>query len=110
MIDKIKGLGSNFESKKVNSTQKTTSKVGSDNIEISEAAKLKSSELKFQAEVKSIAIQVLASESLTGPAKIQEIRDKLKSGFYDNLSEEVLHATADRLLETLVPEPRAKKV
>lgn len=93
MIDKIKGLGSNFEPKKTQAIKKTAETV-TDNVQISDAAKIK-------ADIKSITSQALSLPDKDAN-RIEEVKAKLKSGFYDNLSQEMLETTAENIAESFL--------
>lgn len=92
-IDKISGIGPVYGPKKPgklnNNIEPITSK--QDKIEISEEAK----KLHLSNLIKE-TLNVSDPERLN---KIKEIKEKLKEGFYDNLNDDILNATADKLYD-----------
>ncbi len=90
LIDKIKGIGSVLNSNKSAPIKSSNSVHSNDNIEISKDAILK-------AELSNLKTLALSSESINF-SKLEEIKSKLQNGFYDNLSEDVLKKTADKMV------------
>jgi hypothetical protein len=90
LIDKIKGISSILNSNKSAPIKSSNSFQTNDNIEISKDAILK-------AEISNLTNFALNSESLNS-SKLEDIKTKLKNGFYDNLNEDVLKKTADKLV------------
>ena len=99
-INKITKVGNqNYYSTK--KTLRTESGQENDTVQISESAKKKIYEVQLRSEAKKIAADIVASP--TSPSrqhKINEIKEKLGSGFYDNLSMEVLNKTADEIINS----------
>lgn len=94
-IDKIKNIGSAFEPKKSASVKKSSEILPSDNVQISEAAKLK-------ADIKSITMHTLSLPNTLDVDKINDIKAKLASGYYDNLSSELLDKTAEKIADSFL--------
>lgn len=90
LIDKIKGIGSVLNLNKSAPIKSSNSIQSNDNIEISKDAILK-------AELSNLNSLALGSESINS-SKLADIKSKLQNGFYDNLSDEVLKKTADKLV------------
>lgn len=99
MIDKIKSVSQTSVTNKVNSTKSLGNSLNQDSIRISKEAIEKSSELQLEADVKAITHKTLSlPEEENRKQRLQEIKQKLANGFYDNPSPEMLSATADQLL------------
>ncbi|HMV76342.1 MAG TPA: hypothetical protein PL048_02590 [Leptospiraceae bacterium] len=103
LINKIKSLGQSLEAKKASAVKSTASFISNDNIAISEAAKKKSVEMQFQADVDSITQKALIVRTDELRAnKIKDVKSKLLSGYYDNPSNDILKRTADSLLDSFL--------
>jgi phenylalanyl-tRNA synthetase alpha subunit len=94
LVDKIKNIGSIFNSNKTTPIKESKQVDSKDNIEISDNAKLK-------AEITSLKNHILNSNE-DNSVKLSEIKSKLAAGFYDNLSSDVLNKTADRLTQSFI--------
>jgi anti-sigma28 factor (negative regulator of flagellin synthesis) len=103
-IDRIGRIGgSGYEPKKASGVSKSESGLGSDSITISDAAKQLSMEAKVRQEVTTLVKQIVAEpEAQERSDKLKEIKEKLKNGEYDNLSEEVLNQVSDRITEVFL--------
>ncbi len=92
-IDKVGGISPIYEPKKpnkVSNVEPITSK--QDKIEISEEARIQHL-LNIIKETSNFLEPERAEQ-------IKQIKQKLKEGFYDNLSEEILNKIADNLYES----------
>ncbi len=99
LIDKIKSFGQSLETKKASQSKSLNDRTQNDNIEISDAAKVKATEAKLLADVKTITEHTLSMPVDSERAlRIQEIKAKLQRGDYDNPSTEMLNAIADRFV------------
>ncbi|MCB1177586.1 MAG: flagellar biosynthesis anti-sigma factor FlgM [Leptospiraceae bacterium] len=102
LIDKINRFGQNLDTKKTSQSKSSNAKLAKDNIEISDVARQKAEEAKFNADVESITKQTLSLPvDKARQAKINEIKEKLANGYYDNPSAEMLNAAADRFLSDI---------
>ncbi|TGN11906.1 flagellar biosynthesis anti-sigma factor FlgM [Leptospira ilyithenensis] len=103
-VDKIGRVGGyGYEPKKTASTSKTESNGPVDTISISDAAKKLATEAKLQSEVKQIAKQIVSAppeEDRT--EKIKAVKDRLKNGDYDNLSNNMLDKISDQIASTFL--------
>ncbi|MBK8393912.1 MAG: flagellar biosynthesis anti-sigma factor FlgM [Leptospiraceae bacterium] len=95
LIDKIKNIGSAFEPKKSAPVKKSSEILSNDNVQISDTAKLK-------ADIKSITTNTLALPNSMDAEKLNDIKSKLASGYYDNLSSEILDKTADKVADSFL--------
>ncbi len=99
MIDKIKSISQASSTNKVNLSKQIDNSLTKDSIYISREAIEKSSELQLEADVKAITHKALSlPEESNRTQRLLEIKEKLASGYYDNLTPEILSATADQLL------------
>ena len=94
-IDKIKNIGSAFEPKKSAPVKKSSELLSNDNVQISDTAKLK-------ADIKSITSHALSLPSSMDVEKLNDIKSKLASGFYDNLSPEIIEKAADKIADSFL--------
>ncbi|MCE9501391.1 MAG: flagellar biosynthesis anti-sigma factor FlgM [Leptospira sp.] len=102
-IDKIGGLGPQYEPRKSNPVKKSEPTEAKDNIFISDVARQKATEVKLQAEIKGIVGNLKSGgDDQERIEKLKEVKAKLKNGDYDNLSQEVLNKIADNISETLL--------
>ncbi|MFN3603841.1 MAG: flagellar biosynthesis anti-sigma factor FlgM [Leptonema sp. (in: bacteria)] len=91
-INKVGEIGPLYNQKKVNKTNEIPSvNFKQDKIEISEEARIQNL-LNYIKESNNSDEERLE--------KLQKIKEKLKSGFYENLNEEVLTKIADNLYDT----------
>jgi anti-sigma28 factor (negative regulator of flagellin synthesis) len=98
MIDKIKSIAQSLDTRK-SSLSKQTNTLVNDNIQISDAAKLKSSEAKIEAMIRSTASFILSQpEDKERAEKILDLRSKIRNGSYDFQSNEILRSTAENFL------------
>ncbi|HMV43059.1 MAG TPA: flagellar biosynthesis anti-sigma factor FlgM [Leptospiraceae bacterium] len=94
-IDKIKNIGSAFEPKKSASVKKSSEILPSDNVQISDAAKLK-------ADIKAITTHTLSLPNSLDIDKINDIKAKLANGYYDNPNAELIEKTADKIADSFL--------
>ncbi|MDX1960430.1 MAG: flagellar biosynthesis anti-sigma factor FlgM [Leptospiraceae bacterium] len=98
MIDKIKSIAQGLETRKTSLSKQALPAVN-DNVQISEAAKLKFSESKLQAMITSTTNLVLSMpEDGERVQKVLDIKNKIQSGTYDFQSASVLDSTAENFL------------
>lgn len=99
MIDKIKSISQTTVTNKVNSPKSQDYSLNQDSIRISKEAIEKTSELQLEADIKAITYKTLSlPDEANRNERLQEIKQKLAMGFYDNPTPEMLSATADQLL------------
>lgn len=98
-IEKINNINHLYDAKKSASTRKSAYNSGGDNIHISDVAKEKAKEIKLQSDIKYYTnVAISQPEDTAKVERLKEIKAKLKSGYYDNLSSEVLDKVADNLI------------
>ncbi len=103
-IDKVGRVGGyGYEPKKSNVTPKTESAGPVDTINISDAAKKVALEAKLQSEIKTIAKQiVVAPPEEDRLEKIKAVKERLKNGEYDNLSNEMLDKISEQITSSFL--------
>ncbi|MBE7437500.1 MAG: flagellar biosynthesis anti-sigma factor FlgM [Spirochaetales bacterium] len=96
VIDKIGGIGPSYEPRKADAARDTSgSRAGQDNIVIS-------AEASRAQEVARISRAARETEETGRADRLKEVKAKLSSGAYDNLSDEVLSTVADRVTESFL--------
>lgn len=102
-IEKIHKLGLGYESQKTVTHKKNLNFAASDNIQISDAARKKAEEVRLQADVELYTrLTVSQRDSVEKLQKLNDIKEKLTQGFYDNPSPEVLGKVAQNLVNVLL--------
>lgn len=102
-IEKIHKLGLGYETQKAFLHKKNTNFAATDNIQISDAARKRAEEVKLQADVEFYTkLTVSQPEKDDKIQKLNGIKDKIKQGFYDNPSPEVLEKVANNLVNVLL--------
>ncbi|TGN20134.1 flagellar biosynthesis anti-sigma factor FlgM [Leptospira idonii] len=103
-VDKVGRIGGfGYEPKKTTAASKSETTGPVDTISISDAAKKIASEAKLQSEVKQIAKQIVSAppeEDRT--EKLKNVKERLKNGDYDNLSNEMLDKISDQIASTFL--------
>ncbi len=94
-IDKVKNIGSAFEPKKSAPVKKSSELLSNDNVQISDTAKLK-------ADIKSITAHAISLPASMDIEKLNDIKSKLASGYYDNIGSEVIERTAEKIAESFL--------
>ncbi len=94
-IDKIGGIGPVYGPKKTNKLNSIESiSPKQDTIEISEEARIQ--------HLMNLVKEVSKTPEEDRLEKIKDIKEKLKNGYYDNISEEILNKVADTLYDTSI--------
>ncbi|MCU0824209.1 MAG: flagellar biosynthesis anti-sigma factor FlgM [Leptospira sp.] len=103
-IDKVGRVGGyGYEPKKTSNPSVSETQGPVDTISISDAAKKIASEAKLQAEVKQIAKQIVqAPPEEDRSEKIKAVKERLKNGDYDNLSQEMLEKISDQVASSFL--------
>ena len=100
-VGSVGGSGYEPQKKQIQNIKETSGK--SDNITISDAAKIKAGEIKLQTEVQNITKKILQSgQDAERTEKLKEIKAKLKNGDYDNLTPEMTEAISDKLTDVFL--------
>ncbi|MEM7182508.1 MAG: flagellar biosynthesis anti-sigma factor FlgM [Spirochaetota bacterium] len=108
-IEKINKLGLGYESQKTVTHKKNINFATTDNIQISEAARKRAEEVKLQADVEFYTkLTVSQPEREEKVHKLTSVKEKLKQGFYDNPSPEVLEKVAHNLVNVLMADRQQK--
>src|SRR6185295_13065786 len=94
-IDKIKNIGSPIEPKKAAPVKKNSEILSNDNVQISDAAKLK-------ADIKSMTAHAIYLPNSMDVDKLNDIKSKLASGYYDNLGAEIIEKTAEKIADSFL--------
>lgn len=101
-IERINKLGLGYEARKSIMHKKNANFATTDNIQISEAARMRAQEVKLQAEVEFYTkLTVTQPERADKIQKLDGIKEKIQQGFYDNPSPEVLEKVANNLVNVL---------
>jgi len=96
VIDKIGGIGPSYEPRKADAARDASgNRGGQDNIVIS-------AEASRAQEVARISRAARDFEEVGRADKLKEVKAKLTSGEYDNLSDDVLSKVADRVTESFL--------
>jgi len=96
VVDKVGGIGPGYGPKKVQTKAETARpEAAKDNVTISEAA-LRQQNID---RVKKLALSSIAEDRTE---KLNEIKQRLADGHYDNLSDEILAGAADRIADTFL--------
>ena len=99
-IERINNLNNQYNIGKTATTKKSSHPSSNDNIQISDVAKEKAKEVKLQADVKFFTEMTVSSPTDSSRSeRLNEIKAKLISGYYDNPSKEVLEKVAGNLLD-----------
>ncbi len=103
LIDKIKSFGQSPEVKKTSPLKGSDSLSSNDKISISSAAKEISQEVKLLSDVKQFTLSALSMEEDSSRIeKLREVKEKLQSGYYDVISDEMAEKSADKILDSLL--------
>ena len=95
LIVKIKSIGSAFEPKKSAPVKKSSELLSNDNVQISDAAKLK-------ADIKSITTHTMSLPNSMDVEKVNDIKSKLTNGYYDNIGLEIIEKTAEKIADSFL--------
>ena len=102
-IERIGGIGPNFEPKRTTPLKKSEAVEPKDNVSISDAARQRVIEAKLQAEIKTISKQIGSKEEDSERLdKIKEVKTRLKNGEYENLSPDMLNKIAGNIVDALL--------
>jgi hypothetical protein len=103
LIDKIKSFGQSPEVKKTSPLKGSDSVSSNDKISISPAAKEISQENKLISDVKQFTLSALSMEEDSSRVeKLREVKERLKRGDYDVISDEMAEISAEKILDSIM--------
>jgi len=98
-IERINNIGYGFDTQKPAALRKQVNQSAADNIQISDLARERAEEVKLQNDVKLFTqITVSRPEDTDRIQKLNDVKAKLKNGYYDNPTPEMIDKVADKMV------------